>query len=92
MAPEQARGEAVDARADVFAFGSILAAILTGQPAFIGKSGLETIQKAAKADLADVWSHLNACERMRSCSTSPGGVCSQNGRIDRPMLGWWRPR
>jgi serine/threonine protein kinase len=36
MAPEQARGEVVDARADVFALGATLAAILTGQPAFVG--------------------------------------------------------
>jgi len=61
MAPEQARGEPVDARADVFAPGSILAAILTGQPAFVGTSKYETIAKAASADLADVLARLDAC-------------------------------
>ena len=42
MAPEQARGEAADARSDVFALGGILCAILTGQPPFGGKSSLES--------------------------------------------------
>ncbi len=54
MAPEQARGEAVDARADVFALGATLAVILTGQPAFVGASAREVIGKTARADLADV--------------------------------------
>ena len=61
MAPEQARGEAVDARADVFALGSTLAAILTGKPAFVGTTARETIGKAAKADTADVLARLDAC-------------------------------
>ncbi len=59
MAPEQARGEAVDARADVFALGSTLATILTGQPAFVGSTARESIAKAATADLADVHERLD---------------------------------
>lgn len=61
MAPEQARGEVVDVRADVFALGSVLAAILTGKPAFEGTTLHETVDKAARAELGEVLSRLDAC-------------------------------
>ena len=63
MAPEQARGEIdrVDERADVFALGSILCEILTGQPAFTGRTSGEILRKAARGDLADALARLDAC-------------------------------
>jgi serine/threonine protein kinase len=63
MAPEQARGEIdrVDERADVFALGSMLCKILTGRPAFVGRSSREIQRKAALGDLADAFARLDAC-------------------------------
>ncbi len=61
MAPEQARGEAIDARADVFALGGILCAILTGLPPFHASSAKEVIRLAAAGDLAEARKRLNRC-------------------------------
>jgi eukaryotic-like serine/threonine-protein kinase len=62
MAPEQARGELdrVNERADVFALGSILCEILTGQPAFLGRTSGELQRKSALGDLADAFARLDS--------------------------------
>ena len=60
------RLEQVDRRADVFGLGSILCEILTGQPAFTGRSSGEIHRKAALGDTADAVSRLANCGRFRA--------------------------
>ncbi len=43
MAPEQARGQAVDGRADVFAFGAVVYEMVTGKRAFEGNNLIDVI-------------------------------------------------
>ena len=56
MSPEQARGQAVDKRTDVWAFGCVLYEMLTGRRAFSGETISDTI--AAILDREPDWTAL----------------------------------
>jgi Tol biopolymer transport system component len=56
MAPEQVRGEAVDARTDMFAFGAVLFEMLSGKRAFQRDTAPETMTAILRDDLPEVTS------------------------------------
>jgi tetratricopeptide (TPR) repeat protein len=86
MAPEQARAEETDARADVFALGGILCALLTGQPPYSGKTAHEVIRRAGATDLAEAYTRLDGCgadaELVSLCRR-----CLSPAPADRPAHG-----
>jgi serine/threonine protein kinase len=58
MSPEQAKGQAVDRRSDLFAFGCVLYEMLTGVRAFGGETVTETLAAVLRGE--PDWSRLPA--------------------------------
>jgi serine/threonine protein kinase/Tfp pilus assembly protein PilF len=50
MSPEQAKGEAVDARSDLFSLGAVLYECVTGKPAFSGNTSVEICAQVIHVD------------------------------------------
>jgi serine/threonine protein kinase/Tfp pilus assembly protein PilF len=54
MSPEQAQGMRIDARSDIFSFGTVLYEMLTGLRAFQGSSGLATLTAVLRDDPEEI--------------------------------------
>ncbi len=54
MSPEQVRGQALDARSDIFSFGAILYEMLSGKRAFHGDTPADTMSSILKEEPAEL--------------------------------------
>ena len=62
VAPEQAEGQPVDARADIFSFGCVLFELLTGHQAFEGKSAMSVVAKILHQEPPSVGSLIHGLD------------------------------
>ena len=72
MAPEQARGEALDQRADLFSLGSVLYAMLTGRPPFRAADTLAILKRVAEEPPRPI---------RQVIPEAPEGLCAVVGRL-----------
>ncbi len=54
MSPEQVRGEALDARSDIFALGAVLYELLSGRRAFEGQTSADVMSAILRQDPAEL--------------------------------------
>jgi eukaryotic-like serine/threonine-protein kinase len=54
MSPEQVRGQAADARSDIFSFGAILYEMISGKRAFHGETSADTMSAILKEEVPEL--------------------------------------
>ena len=94
MAPEQARGQPVDARSDIFSFGALLYELLSGRRAFGGDTMLDTLNAVVGSDPPPLDSPLyaivkrclakDAAERFQSAAELTAALASPAAPRARP--------
>ena len=96
MAPEQARAEAIDHRADLFSLGSTLYAMCTGHPPFRADSAVAVLRRVSddqprpvreiNPDVPD-WLEAIIARLHAKCSRRPLSIGCAGGRALEPLPG-----
>ena len=86
LAPEQVKGDPVDARTDLFALGSILFELMTGQRAFVRDHTIDTLHAIVHDDPPDLLPPGTAIDRHRQAPARQGAGC-QVSVSRRPAVG-----
>jgi eukaryotic-like serine/threonine-protein kinase len=73
MSPEQARGEPLDARSDIFSFGSVLYELLSGRRAFTGGSTTDILSAVVRDEPGTLDAPPDLTRIIRKCLRKPRG-------------------
>ena len=66
MSPEQAEGRTLDARSDIFSFGSVLYEMIAGRPPFIRDTALATMAAIARDEPRPLAEYRTTSRRART--------------------------
>ncbi len=88
MSPEQAQGQPVDARSDIFSFGLVLYEMLSGRRAFSGDNSLAILSAIQKLEPLPLQTSSSAREIVQRClMKQPSGRYQTMGEVKTALEG-----